>query len=151
VQTAAGTQGSSPLAAGAPALVQCEPHQEAVLQRAFVNGRDVAQVICVTRQSLQPMPYGAAPYGSPLGYTQAVAYGQPDIVERPVVRTQTVRRRVVRETAPKRSWQKTALVIGGSAGAGAGVGAIAGGKKGALIGAAIGGGAASIFEAFKRR
>jgi hypothetical protein len=86
-----------------------------------------------------------------LGYTQAVAYGQPDIVERPVVRTQTVRRRVVRETAPKRSWQKTALVIGGSAGAGAGVGAIAGGKKGALIGAAIGGGAASIFEAFKRR
>jgi hypothetical protein len=51
---------------------------------------------------------------------------------------------------PKRSWQKTALVIGGSAGAGAGVGAIAGGKKGALIGAAIGGGAASIFEAIKR-
>ena len=54
-------------------------------------------------------------------------------------------------TEPKRSWQKTALVIGGSAGAGAGVGAIAGGKKGALIGAAIGGGAASIFEAMKRK
>ena len=43
------------------------------------------------------------------------------------------------------------LVIGGSAGAGAGVGGLAGGKKGALIGAAIGGGAASIYEAVKRK
>ena len=50
----------------------------------------------------------------------------------------------------KRSIAKTAMIIGGSAGAGAGVGAIAGGKKGALIGAAIGGGAASIYEATKR-
>jgi hypothetical protein len=50
----------------------------------------------------------------------------------------------------RRSVAKTALVIGGSAGAGAGVGALVGGKKGALIGAALGGGAASIFEATKR-
>lgn len=71
------------------------------------------------------------------------------VVDAPVPRsTQTV---VRAESAPKRSWKKTALVIGGSAGAGAGVGAIAGGKKGALIGAAIGGGAASIFEAIKRK
>ena len=56
-----------------------------------------------------------------------------------------------REVEPKRSWKKTALIIGGSTGAGAGVGAIAGGKKGALIGAAIGGGAASIYEAMKRK
>ena len=33
---------------------------------------------------------------------------------------------------------------------GAGVGALAGGKKGALVGAAIGGGAATLFEAFRR-
>ena len=76
--------------------------------------------------------------------------------QRPVVRTQTVRPQAQRvvyrqaEVTPKRSWKKTALVIGGSAGAGAGVGAFAGGKKGALIGAAIGGGAASIYEAIKR-
>jgi len=50
-----------------------------------------------------------------------------------------------------RSWKTTALVIGGSTGAGAGIGAIAGGKKGALIGAALGGGGAAIFEAIKRR
>ena len=73
--------------------------------------------------------------------------------QRPVpVRSTTYRapRRAYREARPHRNWAKTALVIGGSAGAGAGVGAIAGGKKGALIGAALGGGAASLFEAFKR-
>jgi hypothetical protein len=51
----------------------------------------------------------------------------------------------------KRSWSKSALIIGGSAASGAGVGGIMGGKKGAMIGAAIGGGAASIYEATRRR
>lgn len=55
------------------------------------------------------------------------------------------------DVRPERSKTKTALIIGGSAASGAGVGAIVGGKKGALIGAAIGGGAASIYEATKRR
>lgn len=58
---------------------------------------------------------------------------------------------VERETAPRRSWTKTAMVIGGSSAAGAGVGGLMGGKKGALVGAAIGGGAASIYEATRRR
>jgi hypothetical protein len=57
----------------------------------------------------------------------------------------------VREAPAKRSWKKTAIVIGGSSAAGAGIGAITGGKKGALIGAAIGGGAASIYEATRRK
>ena len=57
---------------------------------------------------------------------------------------------VVEREEPGRSWQKTALIIGGSTASGAGVGAIVGGKKGALIGAAVGGGAASIYEATKR-
>ena len=54
-----------------------------------------------------------------------------------------------RRVEPQRSWQKRALVIGGSAGAGAGVGALAGGRKGALIGAAIGGGAGTLYEIVK--
>ena len=73
-------------------------------------------------------------------------------VERPAA--QTVYREEnaqVEEVRPERSKTKTALIIGGSAASGAGVGAIVGGKKGALIGAAIGGGAASIYEATKRR
>jgi hypothetical protein len=57
---------------------------------------------------------------------------------------------VVQRERSGRTWQKTAMVIGGSAAGGAGVGAIVGGKKGALIGAALGGGAASIYEASKR-
>jgi len=58
---------------------------------------------------------------------------------------------VVERTSPQRSWAKTAMVIGGSSAAGAGVGGLMGGKRGALVGAAIGGGAASIYEASRRR
>ena len=61
---------------------------------------------------------------------------------------------VVRETEearPQRTWTKTAMIVGGSAASGAGVGGLVGGKKGAMVGAAIGGGAASIYEATKRR
>ena len=146
--TVADARGMNSATTTSPTLVQCEPHQEAVLQRSIVADREVAQVTCVTRMT---PAYAAAP--SP--YVTPAVYSQPDIVQRPAVRTQTVRpQRVVyrqaEEVKPKRSWKKTALVIGGSAGAGAGVGALAGGKKGALIGAAIGGGAASIYEAVKR-
>jgi hypothetical protein len=42
-------------------------------------------------------------------------------------------------------------MIAGSAATGAGVGGALKGTKGALIGAAVGGGAASIYEAAKRR
>jgi hypothetical protein len=68
--------------------------------------------------------------------------------------TTTAPREVVVEeedVRPERSWGKTAMIVGGSAAGGAGVGGIVGGKKGALIGAAIGGGAASIYEATRRR
>jgi hypothetical protein len=140
-RTVGGIQSSTP--------VQCEPYQEAVLQRSLVAGREVAQVVCAART----MTPG---YATPVAYYTPAAYPQPDIVQRPVVRTQSVRPRTARvvsqreEVTPKRSWQKTALVIGGATGAGAGIGAIAGGKKGALIGAAIGGGSGAIYEAVKR-
>jgi hypothetical protein len=52
---------------------------------------------------------------------------------------------------PRRSWGKSALIIGGSAGTGAGIGGIGGGKKGALIGAALGGGVGSLYEGAHRR
>jgi hypothetical protein len=139
---AMGAQSSTP--------VQCEPHQEAVLQRSFVAGREVAQVTCAPRA---PAPA----YATPVAYYAPAASAQPDIVQRPVVRTQSVRPRAQRvtyqraEAAPRRSWKKSALVIGGAAGAGAGIGALAGGKKGALIGAAIGGGSGAIYEAIKRK
>jgi len=52
---------------------------------------------------------------------------------------------------PHRSWGKSALIIGGSAGTGAGIGGLVGGGKGALIGAALGGGVGSLYEGAHRR
>lgn len=102
---------------------------------------------------------GFAPTGyAPMGYAMAPQpAAAPLVVQQParVYRTaQPVQERVVvRDTAarPQRSWAKTAMVVGGSAAGGAGVGGLVGGKKGALVGAAIGGGAASIYEATRRR
>ena len=142
------------------AVLQCQPHEEAVMQRAIVGGREVSAMTCITRaMNAAPLYYGQpAAYGQPV-YGQAV-YGQPvyrdEIVTRPVVRTVNTaparrassRSTVNRETG--RSWGKTAMIIGGSTGAGAGIGGLIGGKKGALIGAAVGGGAATIYESTKR-
>jgi hypothetical protein len=52
--------------------------------------------------------------------------------------------------ANKRSWEKDALIIGGSAGAGTAIGALAGGKKGAGVGAAAGGVGGLIFDLVTR-
>ena len=46
----------------------------------------------------------------------------------------------------KRSWEKDALIIGGSAGAGTLIGAVAGGGKGAAIGATAGGIGGLIYD-----
>ncbi len=101
--------------------------------------------------------YATVPAGAlqPLAFTSSPAPAVSAPRTRTVYRTvdsPAATQTVYREDAqPKRSWKKTALVIGGSTGAGAGVGAIVGGKKGALIGAAVGGGAASIYEATRHR
>jgi hypothetical protein len=52
--------------------------------------------------------------------------------------------------ANKRSWEKEALIIGGSAGAGTAIGALAGGKKGAGVGAAAGGVGGLIYDLVTR-
>ena len=104
------------------------------------------------------------PAAQSVGYTSSLQpAGLVPVAQRPVVRDRVAPTRTVYRTAAPaqervvveregsgRSWQKTAMVIGGSTAGGAGVGGIMGGKKGALIGAAIGGGAASIYEASKR-
>ena len=128
--------------------VQCQPYEEAVLRRAFVNGREMAEVTCITRMedrsaSYQPQPVYAA---------QPVVRTVQRPAQRPVARQRAASTQVYEEDrrTDQRSWGKTAMIIGGSSGAGAGVGALVGGKKGALIGAAIGGGAATIYESTKR-
>jgi hypothetical protein len=160
----ANTASMNALGNAAPSL-QCQPYEEAVLRRALVNGREVTDVACITRSNPAFVPQaGYAPQAmyAPQAYAQPV-YQQPvnrgyvyeeNVVTRPVTRTRTVsqpsRARVVERDEPKRSWGKTAMIIGGGTGAGAGIGGLIGGKKGALIGAAVGGGAATIYESTKR-
>src|SRR5262249_37577280 len=67
-------------------------------------------------------------------------------------RDEVTRAPAVIETRPepphqqKRSWEKDALIIGGSAGVGTAIGAIAGGKKGAAVGATAGGIGGLIYD-----
>ncbi len=141
------------------ATMQCQPYEEAVLRRAVVAGREVTDVTCITRNAAY-VPQGA--YAQPVSYAPQPVYRdyvqEANTVTRPVTRTRTVsqpaRQRVTtarREAeSEERSWGKTAMIIGGSSGAGAGIGGLIAGKKGALIGAAIGGGAATVYEARKR-
>ena len=140
------------------ATMQCQPYEEAVLRRAFVNGREVTDVTCITRSSAYA-PAGYAPQAFAQPVYQPAYQPQPvyrdNIVTRPAARARTVsqssrERVVIDDREQERSWGKTAMIIGGSTGAGAGIGGLIGGKKGALIGAAVGGGAATIYESRKR-
>jgi len=105
----------------APVVVACGPGQHTIVRDAFVRGQAVTQVECVRGASYR-----------------STAYRSQEVVRYPAGRRH-------------RSWGKTALVVGGGAATGAGVGGMVHGKKGALIGAALGGGAASLYEAARRR
>jgi hypothetical protein len=95
----------------------------------------------VTRNQFVARPAPRRVTTSPVSYEPAP----------PVVSSPTVVRETEEPVEPKRSWKKTAIIIGAGAGSGAVVGGIIDGKKGAGIGAAIGGGAASVYEVLKRR
>src|SRR5687768_13012898 len=88
--------------------VQCQPYEEAVLRRAFVNGRELAEVTCITRMddrsAYQPQPvYAAQP---------VVRTVQPvRTVQRPAARrvANTQPYEEDRRVENKRSWGKTAM------------------------------------------
>jgi hypothetical protein len=73
---------------------------------------------------------------------------QDNVARTQVVAAPTVvtRRPETSERRKKRSWEKEALIIGGSAAGGAAIGALAGGKKGAAVGAAAGGIGGLIYD-----
>ena len=147
----------------APIAVNCGPGQQALIRPGLVAGQAISQVDCVPVSGMpgSPMP-GAATVSYPgvgAGPVAAAYYDAPRLAEAPVVyrpaarpisyRTATAPR--VAERRSGRTWQKSALIIGSSAGVGAGVGGAVKGKKGALIGAALGGGAATIWDQVTRR
>ena len=69
-----------------------------------------------------------------------------DVIRGPAI----VKRRTEVARGTTRSWEKEALIIGGSAGAGTTIGALAGGKKGAGVGAAAGGVGGLIYDLLTR-
>jgi hypothetical protein len=69
-----------------------------------------------------------------------------DVIRAPAI----VQRRTEAARGTTRSWEKEALIIGGSAGAGTAIGALAGGKKGAGVGAAAGGVGGLIYDLLTR-
>ena len=52
------------------AVLQCQPHEEAVMQRTVVNGREVSAMTCITRANVAPVYYAQPGYAQPV-------YGQP--------------------------------------------------------------------------
>ena len=90
---------------------------------------DLQTVYLRDEEGLHPVRLGA-------NVTRADVVRAPGIV---TTRAETAR-------ANQRSWEKEALIIGGSAGAGTAIGAIAGGKKGAGVGAAAGGVGGLIYD-----
>jgi hypothetical protein len=139
--------------AGAPMLVHCGEGRQALVRTVQVGGRTVPQVECVAlAASTADLP--AAAYAQPL--VQPALYRTPvvPVVEpaaapsRVVYRERPVTRRVAyRQAEPaRRSWKKSALIIGGAAAGGAGLGAVIDGGKGAKKGAVIGGVAGTIYD-----
>ncbi|MFN8061943.1 MAG: hypothetical protein U0Q12_22485 [Vicinamibacterales bacterium] len=161
---------------GDQTMIRCESDQQAIIDRSNVGGRPAMTVSCVSvesRAAVRVEPnVDVAPASTSSGFAPSTPpVSAPAVVERPTRRPvarrasyepeprPVVRRaayepdtteRVVYERRPARSWQRRALVIGGSTGVGAGVGALIGGRKGALIGAAIGGGGATLYETRKK-
>ena len=127
--------------------VACGPGQQALLKQVVNAGRPVVLVECAPAAGLAGASAFTTAYAPAMtGVAAPAVYTRADDE---VVYSAPVRRRVVARSSG-RSWQKSAVVIGSSAGIGAGVGAAVGGKKGALIGAAVGGGSAAIWDQVTR-
>lgn len=145
----------------APMAVGCEPTQRAIVRPVIMSGVTVSQVDCVgsayapaaAPAAYQPGVAAPVPVSYGPHYSAEPARAVPAAYPAPRV---TETRRIVSTRSPRiepqgRSWKKSALIIGSSAGIGAGVGGAVGGRKGALIGAAIGGGGATIWDQMTRR
>lgn len=118
-----------------------------------VNLDAFAQPAAQTLSTAQPLPGTVATVSPVSDVSRPVSFVAPRAVpQRTIYRAAAPARErmVYRDARPRRSWTRTAMIIGGSAAGGAGIGGIIHGGTGALIGAALGGGAASIYEASHR-
>lgn len=124
--------------ASAPS-VDCGIGREAILQPVVVDGKSTVQVKCITVARERSVAYAASGSGAQAPVTVREVSGAPVNPANPA-----------NEVKKSRSAKETALIIGGSAGAGAGIGAVTKGKKGALAGAVIGGVAGTVYDLVTR-
>ena len=113
---------------------------------AFLSGLMANGIYVVTTRAFNPAQENSIE--SERNGTASVAVTRTHFVQpKPVyVSNPAPISRPVYETEKKRTWQKEALIIGGSAGAGAAIGAVAGGGKGAGVGALSGGIAGLVYD-----
>jgi hypothetical protein len=132
-------QGSLDRALASAPLVDCGSGREAVLEPILVDGKTTVRFKCVAAAREPAVTHRAA---------APVVASAPAVATAPAVENRTTRAPQTAENVEKssRSVKDSALIIGGSAGAGAGIGAIAKGKKGAALGAAIGGVAGAVYD-----
>jgi hypothetical protein len=178
-QVASATPTSTPVLLSCPAgqqplMRQVQVNGALVPQVECVSAGTVAAPLPATQPAVAPVGFAAVGPGVPPGReqrgpsalaapaavpVQRVVYEEPPVATPVRTTSRPAARRavysdddIVEYRRPsKRSWQKSAVIIGSAAGAGAGVGALTGGKKGALIGAAVGGGAATVWDQVTRR
>jgi hypothetical protein len=151
-------------ASASPVLVNCGEGYRALVRPVSVAGQQVSQVDCVANEPALPVTVDA--YGQPVMYAQGArpSFASYSVsAPRPAVQTQTVYRpqpapayrtatrpasttAARQQTTQTRSWQKSALIIGGSAAGGAAVGAVLDGKSGAKKGAVLGGVAGTVYD-----
>jgi hypothetical protein len=163
VAEAAGMAPAASIVANAPTdalQVACEPGQRAVVASAAMLG--TARVACVSDArpvAAEYAPADLAAAAPAAAGVLTVADTSPRPSARPAVITQPVEVYRPRPRAasssevakPKRTWERSAVIIGSSAAVGATVGGLAKGKKGALIGGIVGGGAATVWDQVTRR
>lgn len=131
-------------AAGAPAIVTCVSEARSVPERATAHA--------LTTPSGQAYAPGVIPVAeaAPVAAVRPAVMTGPTEIYQPRPRRASYERRG--EAAPaRRSWERSAVVIGSSAAVGATLGGLAKGKKGALIGGIVGGGAATVWDQVTRR
>jgi hypothetical protein len=120
-----------------------------------INGTVVPVTLADGRkaQLVIPAPHAREPHAV---YMRDDAGLHPVHVSERASRDELAQSPAVVETRPehphaaKRSWEKDALIIGGSAGAGTLIGAVAGGGKGAAVGATAGGIGGLIYDLVSR-